>query len=193
MQTEFYTHSSVYAYFQYFKTFGNRNAQFPKSPVDTVAVGPITVCTSTETEPNCSSNYTLNLNTTVNEEISVRLRCTVNFRGYLVPDVEWRTHKGYEETFEEDEEMTNLADTIIIMNSSITSGLTVVLSSNTNSLSYSCKIYFRSVNNTETMNADNAPNFSYTYIWKMPAVDISSTYSQIGRCCASILTLQWRS
>ena len=142
-----------------------------------------TICSATETEPLCSPNSTAQLPLSAARQVEIYLwmSCTVRFSGNLFPEIEWRQHEGDGEEFLEGRKITHLADTAIIPNSNITSELTVVFSSNSNkALSYSCKIYFRAVNEIHLGTATNAPNYSYTYIWKMPAVKMPSTHLPAG-------------
>lgn len=121
------------------------------------------------------------------EETHVWMRCTVNFRGHLVPVIEWRQHVGVGEEFMEGHEITTVAENIIIPNSTIISELTVVFMSNTSQLFCSFKIYFRSVNDSELANATNAPD--YSYIWKIPIVEMSSSNLQNGKYLGSHLSI----
>ena len=137
------------------------------------------VCSFIETDPMCHSNSTLPLNPAMQEETHVWLRCTVNFRGHLDPVIQWRQHEGDGEDYEEGREITNLADTEIIPNSTVTSNLTLVLNSSTYSLSYSFKIYFKPTNVTQMTTATNAPDYSYT--WRTPVSVVTSTHLRSGK------------
>src|SRR6218665_1207360 len=113
------------------------------------------------------------------------MKCTVNFRGHLVPVIEWRQHVGDGEEFLEGCDITKFAENILIPNSSITSELSVVFMSNTSQLFYSFKIYFKSVNHSKLANASNAPDYNYT--WKIPVVEMFSTHFQTGKYLGSHL------
>lgn|SRR6218665_868148 len=151
-----------------------------------------TICSAADREPLCNSNSTvqLPLSATRHVEIYMWMSCTVSFRGNLVPEIEWRQHEGDGDDFVEGHEITHLADTVINRNSNVTTELTVVFSSNSNeALSYSCKIYyFGPVNESQMVTATNAPNYSYTYTWKIhvPVVEMPSTNLPAGMYCRTL-------
>lgn len=92
------------------------------------------------------------------------MRCTVKFRGYWPPSMEWRRHgednkNGQIVTADEVEESENF---------NITSAISIIFKSSINGSFFSCKIYFSAQKPRLHANASNTPDFSY--VWKSPEI-----------------------
>ena len=83
--------------------------------------------------------------------------------------MEWRQH----EVNNEGRLVSDVADTVVIQNSSITSTLIVLVDSTNYDSYYSCQIFFTWHNGKLKTNATNVPDFNHTWITSSTA-DVNS-------------------
>ena len=112
-----------------------------------------------ESEPICETNLTAKTSLEVGD--CIWMQCRVNFRGNWPPTMEWRQHQVNAHEVRLD---SNVADTVVIQNSSITSTLTVLIDSTNYDSCYSCRTYFTWHNGKLRTNATNTPDFNHTWI-----------------------------
>jgi len=102
------------------------------------------------------------------------MRCSVIFRGYWTPSMEWRHHR-------EDENGRVIAVDEVVENENcnFTTTINIILNSSTNNSYFSCKTYFAIQKHRRLANATNVPDFNY--IWKSPELKhIGSGYDIDG-------------
>src|SRR6218665_3426856 len=89
------------------------------------------------------------------------MRCSVKFRGYWTPSMEWRHHR-------EDENGRAIAvdEVVEIENCNVTTTINIILNSSTNNSYFSCKIFFAIQKHRRLANATNVLDFNY--LWKSP-------------------------
>src|SRR6218665_506708 len=121
-----------------------------------------------ESQPKCETTLTAKTSLEVGDNIW--MQCRVNFRGNWAPTMEWRQHQVNAD-INESRLVSNVADTVAIPNSSITSTLTVLIDSTNYESYYSCRTFFTWHNGKLRTNATNVPDFSHTWIanWTLSA------------------------
>ena len=125
--------------------------------------------------PTCGENFTLNsLNSSkylLNGDY-IWIQCSVNFRGFLTPTIEWieyGRHLGPDGRI-----VTGEAELTRIPNRSVTSNIAV--NSSRDGSWFACKIYFSKFDGTYNVTAGNVPNF--TYIWNSSVITLSFSSSE---------------
>src|SRR6218665_1079863 len=112
---------------------------------------------ATESTPFCDTN--LNGGDSLTDGDRIWMRCSVRFRGYWTPSMEWRHH-----TESKDGQIVTADEAVENENFNITSKISIVFNSSISGSFFSCKIYFSTKKHTRQANATNTPNFSYVWI-----------------------------
>src|SRR6218665_2240889 len=132
-----------------------------------------------ETEPICETNMTAKTSLEVGDYI--RMQCRVSFRGNWAPTMEWRQHQ-VNAGINEERLVSDMVDTVVIQNSSITSILIVLINSTNYDSYYSCRPFFTWHNGKLRTNANNVPDFNHTWITSSTAdVNSRSTSSPVNK------------
>ena len=122
----------------------------------------IIVVNFSESLPLCESNLMRNEPQSLTEGDRIWIQCSMNFRGFWEPTVEWIQHG--DEFRSEGRSITDGIETTITPNQSVTSNVTVAIKSTTVGSYYSCNIYFVRHNGTPITTANNVPNFTSSAI-----------------------------
>ena len=91
------------------------------------------------------------------------MRCSVIFRGYWTPSMEWSQHGE-----EENGRVREVDEVVDNGNCNVTTTINIIFNSSTNNSYFSCKTYFAIQKHRCLANATNAPDFNY--LWKSPEI-----------------------
>src|SRR6218665_3234207 len=114
-----------------------------------------------ESEPICDTNLTAKTSLEVGD--CIWMQCRVQFRGNWPPTMEWRQHQ-VNTGIDKGRLVSDVADTVVIQNSSITSTLIVLIDSTNYDSYYSCRTFFTWHNGKLRTNATNVPDFNHMWM-----------------------------
>ena len=112
----------------------------------------------TASAPACETNLNT-IGPLIRESDIIRLRCSVNFSGNVMPAIEWRLSDGHV--------ITDGVDTDAIPSKTIASNLNVVANSSINSKTYRCVVHFNRKSlpfDADRSAAKNVPRYSSTCV-----------------------------
>lgn len=125
-----------------------------------------------ESQPVCKANLTADGNKSLTVGDSIWLRCSVAFRGFWTPTMQWIRHSGNGDI---GNVVTRGVEMVRLPNTSVTSTLDIKVDSSMKGVLFSCRTYFTQYDGIQLSLddiANNIPNFNYT--WNSEAVALQN-------------------